>query len=457
MPLFVHRSTLPDSAAEAFAWHARPGALERLMPPWQPARVVERSAEGIAPGTRVVLELSLGPLRTRWVAQHDHLCEGQEFRDIQLEGPFAAWTHTHRFHPVSETESILEDHVEYRLPGGPVGELVAGATVRRTLERMFTFRHERTRNDLARHRRTRPRGPQRVVLTGASGLVGSALAAFLSTGGHEVIRLVRRPPRAPREIGWDPARGTIEASAFEDTDAVVHLAGESVAGRWTPQRKAAIRESRVQSTALLARALAGLRHPPRVLVSASAIGVYGPLPPSIHADETHPAARDFLAEVCQAWEAATTPAAQAGIRVVHARLGVVLSAQGGALARMLGPFRAGCGGVVGDGQQVLSWIALDDVVGALHHLLFADRVSGPVNVVAPAPATNAEFTRVLGRVLCRPTIVPLPATAVRLLFGEMGETLLLSGAHVVPAVLQASGFSFLYPSLDEALRAELGR
>lgn len=457
MAVFVKRTTLPEPAGEVFAWHARPGALERLIPPWQAARVVERSADGIAPGTRVVLELALGPLRQRWVAQHDHLVDGREFRDIQVQGPFAAWAHTHRFLPHGEAESVLEDEVTYRLPGGPLGEVLAGAIVRRQLERTFAFRHRRTRDDLARHRPFRSRGSRRIVLTGASGLVGSALGAFLSTGGHRVDRLVRRPVRSPGEISWDPGRGAIDAAALEGADAIVHLAGEPVAGAWSDARKAAIRESRVASTSLLARTLASLARPPRVLVSASAIGFYGSLPDGVRADENHPGGTDFLAQVCRDWEAATAPAEAAGIRVVHARIGVVLAAGGGALSRMLAPFRLGLGGVVGSGRQILSWIALDDVVGAIHHLVFTETIAGPVNLVAPAPVTNVEFTRTLGRVLCRPTLVPVPAAAVRLLFGEMGETLLLGGAHVVPGVLPAAGFRYLYPSLEGALRAELGR
>jgi uncharacterized protein (TIGR01777 family) len=339
---------------------------------------------------------------------------------------------------------------------GRVGDLLVGGLVRRQLGRAFGFRHMRTRQDLARHRRVAERGPLRVVLTGASGLIGTALSAFLSTGGHRVEHLVRREPQARGEIAWDPARGTLDAAALDGADAVVHLAGEPVSGRWTPQRMAAIRESRAASTALLATTLARLARPPRVFVCASATGYYGSRAGDETVDERSAPGDDFLAGVCRAWEAASGPAARAGIRVVHARIGIVLAAQGGALAHLLAPFRAGAGGVVGTGRQVLSWIALDDVVGALHHLLFADGVSGPVNLVAPAPVTNAELTHTLGRVLHRPTVLPLPAAVVRLLFGEMGESLLLGGVRVVPRTLEASGFRFLYPELDQALGAELG-
>jgi len=301
------------------------------------------------------------------------------------------------------------------------------------------------------------RGPQRVVITGASGLVGSSLAGFLATRGHRVDGLVRRPPEAgSTDIRWDPATGTIDAAALEGADAVVHLAGESIAaGRWTPAHKRVVLRSRTDGTRLLAETLARLRRPPRVLISASAVGYYGdrgaePL------SEDSAAGRGFLADVCQAWEAAADPARRAGIRVVHPRIGMVLAAAGGALARMLTPFKLGLGGVVGNGRQYMSWIALDDLVGALHHLIFTDSISGPVNAVAPGPVTNREFTKTLSRVLRRPTLVPLPAPMVRLLFGEMGQALLLDGARVLPARLQASGFRFLYPDLESALRSELG-
>ena len=298
--------------------------------------------------------------------------------------------------------------------------------------------------------------PLRFVVSGASGLVGSALSATLVGRGHRVERLVRRPPAsgAP-EIAWDPAKGTIDRDALEGADAVVHLAGESVAASWTARRKRAIRESRVAGTGLLASTLADLRRPPRVLVSASAVGYYGDRGEKTVTEDSPPGT-GFLAETARAWEAAAEPALEAGIRLVHPRIGMVLSARGGALAKMLTPFRLGLGGVVGTGRQQMSWIALDDLVAVLEHLALTDELSGPVNAVAPHPVTNREFTATLGRVLGRPTLMPLPGFMVRLLFGEMGQALLLDGARVLPSRLEASGFRFRYPRLEEALRAELG-
>jgi uncharacterized protein len=298
--------------------------------------------------------------------------------------------------------------------------------------------------------------PLRFVVSGASGLVGSALTERLTRQGHRVDRLVRRPSAAGAAgIAWDPAKGTIDREALEGADVVVHLAGESVATSWTVARKRVIRESRVAGTGLLASTLADLRCPPRVLVSASAIGYYGDRGEKTVTEDSPPGT-GFLADTARAWEAAAEPALEAGIRVVHPRIGMVLSAKGGALAKMLTPFRLGVGGVVGTGRQQMSWIALDDLVGVLQHLAVTDELSGPVNAVAPHPVTNREFTATLGRVLGRPTLVPLPAFMVRLLFGEMGQALLLDGARVLPTRLEASGFRFRYPRLEEALRAEVG-
>ena len=297
-------------------------------------------------------------------------------------------------------------------------------------------------------------GPARVLITGASGLIGRALAESLERAGHRVARLVRRPPESAGEIAWDPGAGQIDADALQGFGAVVHLSGENIgAGRWTAARRQRIRDSRVASTALLCGALASLRRPPAVLVSASAIGYYDDSDGA--ADETAPAGTGFLSEVTAAWEQAAEPARAAGIRVAHARLGPVLSAKAGMLKRLLPVFRLGAGGVVGSGRQPISWIGLDDAVAALHFLVSNEQAHGAFNVVAPEPATNREFTRTLAAVLRRPAFAPVPGIAIRLLFGEMGDQLILKGKAVVPARLTELGFRWLEPTLDGALRREL--
>jgi hypothetical protein len=322
---------------------------------------------------------------------------------------------------------------------------------------MFAYRHRVTADDLAAHAGCRGGRAMKVAITGASGFVGAALVPFLTTGGHDVVRLVRRAPRAKDEVRWDPGAGEIDAAALEGVDAVVNLSGENIAGgRWTESRKALLQSSRLGPTGLLARTLAGLKRKPRVLVSASAVGYYGDRGDA-WVTETDGPADDFLGRLSAEWEKAAAPAASSGIRVVHPRFGVVLSPAGGALGKMLLPFKAGLGGVLGSGTQYTSWIAMDDVLGVIHHLLERPDLAGPVNATAPEPVTNAVFTGTLGRVLGRPTVLPAPAFALRLAFGEMADATLLSSARVKPERLLATGYRFRFPDLEGALRHVLGR
>lgn len=300
-------------------------------------------------------------------------------------------------------------------------------------------------------------GSMSVAVTGSRGLVGSALVPFLTTEGHRVLRLVREAAGGPDAVRWDPASGIQDPARLARVDAVVHLAGENIAARrWTEAQKDAIRRSRVEGTRRFCEALAELPQPPRVLVAASAIGVYGDRGEEMLTEESAPGA-GFLAEVCREWEAAAEPAQRAGIRAVHLRFGMILSPQGGALGKMLTPFLLGAGGRMGSGRQYMSWVAIDDAIGAVLHALATGDLRGPVNVVAPTPVTNAEFARTLGRVLRRPAMMPLPAFAARLAFGEMADALLLASARVVPVKLQASGYAFRFPDLEAALRHLLGR
>ncbi|HEV2426351.1 MAG TPA: TIGR01777 family oxidoreductase [Terriglobia bacterium] len=293
----------------------------------------------------------------------------------------------------------------------------------------------------------------RILVSGSSGLIGSALLRSLSAAGHTAVRLVRatRTPAAG-DVAWDPAGGHIENTSLEGFDAVVHLAGESIAGgRWTAQRKQCISDSRITSTRLLSQSLAGLNRPPGVLIAASAVGFYGDRGDEL-LTESSPAGSGFLAEICKQWEAASQLGARRGIRVVNLRFGMVLAAHGGALATMLPAFRLGLGGPLGPGNQWVSWIALDDVLGVIEHAIADERLRGPVNTVAPAAVTNREFGRTLGRVLDRPAVLTLPAFVLRLALGELADALLLASDRVCPQRLQASGYRFLHPDLEPALR-----
>lgn len=435
MPVFEFRTELPVSASQAFLWHARPGAFLRLSPPW--GRVeVEAASGGIENGARLVMRLGTPPLSVRWVASHRGYEEGRRFVDVQESGPFSHWTHEHVFEAAGPGRSRLLDRIDCALPFGAAGEAVGGAFVRRSLSRLFRYRGAVTVGDLSRHAPYLGQAPLRIAITGSSGLVGTQLAAFLTTGGHEVLRI---------------PRGRINHEALEGLDAVVHLAGESIAGgRWTEERKGEILSSRVNGTKRLAEGLSVLRTPPGVFLCASAVGYYGNRPDGT-VDEAAASGSGFLADVARAWEEATAPAAAAGIRTVNLRFGVILSSRGGALAKMLLPFKLGLGGPIGDGRQGFSWIALDDAIYAIHHVIRNDGVRGPVNVVAPEPLPQREFAEALGRALHRPAVIPLPAPVVKAMFGQLGDEALLGGQFVVPAALRRSGFTWSAARLDEAL------
>lgn len=298
----------------------------------------------------------------------------------------------------------------------------------------------------------------KILITGSSGLIGSALIPVLTGQGHRVIRLIRQRT-APGEntAVWDPNAGKLETSSLERTDAVVHLAGENIGlARWTDAQKKRIRESRVQGTKLLSESIAQLEVPPRVLISASAVGFYGSCGDDVLTEESPPGS-DFLAEVCKQWEAATEPARQKGLRVVNLRIGMVISSKGGALTAMLGAFKAGAGGKIGNGQQFISWIAIDDLAQIISHAISEESLVGPANAVSPNPMRNVEFTETLGKVLGRPTFISMPAPVVRLLFGEMADALLLASQRAQPKRLLETGFSFQFPHLEDALRHVLGK
>lgn len=294
------------------------------------------------------------------------------------------------------------------------------------------------------------------MVTGSSGLIGSALVRSLEADGHQVTRLVRKPPSGPAEVSWDPATGTIDAGALEGHDAAVHLAGANIgARRWTDEYKAKLVDSRMKGTGLLIRTLAALDRPPKVLASGSAVGFYGDRGDE-ELTELSPPGTGFLAELVQRWEAAAAPAAEAGIRVAYLRSGIVQSAAGGALGPQLLPFKLGLGGRIGSGRQWLSWIGIDDEAGAIGHVLEHESLSGPVNLTAPNPVTTAEYARTLGRVLHRPTVLPIPTPVLQLKLGrELVAEMLLGGQRVLPAALQASGFAFRHPHLEDALASTI--
>jgi uncharacterized protein (TIGR01777 family) len=441
-----YESVVDHPLEDVFAWHTRPGAMPRLVPPWQPMTVVAETAS-LADG-RAVLGLPGG---LRWVAQHDPSAFDPPHRfvdELSSQGPsswparvIGWWRHTHEFSEAAGGTRVY-DRVDTSVPA---------AALRST----FVYRHRQLAQDLAAHRDAEL-SPMVVAITGASGLVGSALSAFLSTGGHRVIRLVRHPARNELERQWNP--DSPAADLLSGVNAVVHLAGASIAGRFTDRHKAAIRDSRIEPTRRLAD-VAGLADDgPATFVSASAIGYYGFDRGDALLSEESVRGEGFLADVVTDWEAATTPAAEAGLRVVNVRTGIVQSARGGTLKLMRPLFAAGLGGRLGSGEQWLSWIGLDDLIDVYHRALYDARLSGPVNAVAPEPVRNADYTRTLAGVLHRPARLPVPSLGPRLLLGEQGaRELAEANQRVVPTKLATLGHRFRRSKLADALAHELGQ
>nr|WP_321465415.1 TIGR01777 family oxidoreductase [uncultured Desulfobulbus sp.] len=452
---FRYASLFPCTARELYDWHSRPGALERLIPPWENTQVIKRSGT-IDPGGEVVLRLHAGPVPYAWHARHIENVPGVMFRDIQERGPFASWTHTHRFSETTEG-ALLEDEIEFALPGQALLPPFAGQQVEKTLERVFRYRHATLREDVVLHQSCGT-GPLRVLITGASGVLGSALCPLLTTGGHEVWTLVRRPPiRERKEIYWDPGAGELNLGGLPPFDAVIHLAGDNIGeGRWTGEKKKRVIDSRVQGTGLIARTIAAQEVKPKVFLSASAVGFYGNCLDCCMREEDRVGA-DFISDVCALWEQSARPAEDAGIRTVFMRIGVVLSPRGGALQRLLSTSAIGFSRSFGDGEQYISWIGINDMVGAVLHTLSCAELEGPVNIAAPEPVTNAELMRTLARVVRRPLLPAVPAGLLRSVYGQMASEVLLGGCRVSTDKLQHSGYTFRQPSLEQALRQILGR
>ena len=440
-----------------FAWHESPGAFTRLTPSWEKVSVLSHQG-GIKDGAEVKLKVNvLGPISLPWHLSHQEYRHNEHFSDLQTKGMFAYWKHNHIMNKEAKFSKLV-DKIEYKLPLGFIGDLFGSAFVKAKLERLFRFRHQRTKIETKIFQEKKE--TMRILVAGSSGMVGEDLVSFLKHQGHEVSRLTRnqKASYAEETIFWDPEAGLLNEADVNGFDAVVNLAGENIANkRWTEKQKQKIKDSRVNSTKLLATALTKVTEPPRVFVCASAIGFYGDRPDEILNESSVAVKGDFLSVTCKEWEEACAPAKDFGIRVVNARFGIVLSPKGGAMSKLLLPFQLGLGGQIGNGDQVMSWITLDDVIYGLNYVIQNDTCSGAVNFTAPNPVTNKEFTKVLGKVLARPTIFPVPSFGAKLVFGEMADALLLSSQKVKPLKLESSGYEFSYPDLESGLRHLLGK
>jgi len=437
----------------AFSWHEKQGAIERLTPPWEQIIIISRSG-GIKEGEQTYFKVKVGPLWIKWFAHHIEYEKNSMFTDIQRYGPFLFWEHKHRFHPDGDHAFILEDNLRFRLPFSLISNIVALKSVKKRLNRMFEYRHTVTQNDLIHM--SHYGNNHNIVITGASGVLGSALVPFLRTQGHTVKRMVRTSPRQNDEAYWNPYHQEIDKEAFENVDTVIHLAGEYIGeGRWTPKKKKRIIGSRVKGTQFLAHTLCNLKKPPKTFICASAIGYYGNRGDEI-LTESSSKGDDFISEVCEQWEKAAEPAIDAGIRVVFLRIGVVLTPRGGALERLIPIYRTGFGMTFGDGDQVISWISEDDFLGVVNHVIHHKKLSGPINVTAPNPVSQRDFSKSLANAFNLPISIRIPKWAITPIYGQMGNEVILSGNYAIPDKLSSTNYSFIHPKLDNAFHHLLG-
>jgi uncharacterized protein len=426
-----------------------------------------------------MMKIGGGSIRTTWLVKHSDYIEGKQFRDSQIKGLFSSWTHTHLFKSLGLSSCMLEDRIQYSLPGGGLSEVIISPLIDKKLNQMFDYRHRITREDLHTHATVNKiRGnnrPMTIAITGSSGFIGSSLIPFLTTGGHRVVRLVRRPlspndddnrdPKSVKSIQWNPSSAYVHTLSLNDKidnynmDAVVNLAGENIFGRWTKEKKKRIFESRVNTTKSLCKLLSSLDKPPKVLVSASATGYYGDRCDEILTEESPSSPPiDFLSDVCRNWEEATQIAKKSGIRVVNLRIGIVLSSSGGMLSKILPLFKLGLGGRIGKGTQYMSWIGLDDLLGLVLYAIVDESITGPVNAVSPNPITNADFTATLGKVLSRPTVFSIPEFIIKSSLGEeLANAAILSSSRAVPMRLIKVGYKFRFPYVESVLRHTIGK
>jgi uncharacterized protein len=452
---FSKKSTFPFNVKDLFNWHENLGAFDRLNPPWNSVEVLS-SDYSIKDESKIKIGLPIGPFSIPWTLKHSGYEKNSQFIDKTFSGgPFSEWTHQHLFSENDNCSSTLEDIISFKLY---LGNKFISPLVLKDLNKVFNYRHQILRQDLERHKIV-GNNKLKIGITGANGMIGRSLTSFLSTGGHEIIKFVRNFSTQKKEFNecyYNPY--SPNPNIFEGLDVLILLAGEPIASsKWSNSKKQEIIASRSIATKCICDSLNKCINPPNLLISTSGINIYGTKRDEL-LNESSTTGTGFLAEVCKKWEDSVTSATKMGIRTVILRFGIVLSPNGGALGKMLTPFMLGGGGVIGSGKQYLSWITLRDLIYLIHSVIFS-KISGTFNAVSPVPVSNFEFTKTLGKVLNRPTIIPIPESLIKLIFGEMGKETILSDLKVSSKKLQSelTNFSFLDISLEEGLSFMLGR
>lgn len=469
---FERSTELPVPQSSGFTYHARPGALARLVPPWEPVEII-RSTGSILPDSEVLLRTHILGKRVDWLARHVRFEPPTLFSDVQIYGPFASWLHTHQFSVVDSNRCLLTDRIDYELPLGILGKLFGANIAARKLDAMFRFRHRQTVEDLELGRSVENivgDSPKTIAVSGCNGLVGKSVCSLITVLGHRLIRLDRSNDSANSEQSgsdgpstrtpitrthWNPQKGLTHPKDVDGVDAVIHLAGKGIGdSRWTESVRRELISSRVDATRLLCEQLSQLRNPPKTFVSASGVGIYGDTAESI-VDEGCGAADDFLGKLATDWESASSSLEDCGSRRCFGRLGIVLDPRSGALSKLLPVVQWGLGGPLGSGKQYWSWISKEDAASAFLWLALNPSCHGAYNLVASAE-TNRQFTRILASLIHRPSLLPAPSFALRIALGEMADSLLLASTKASNRKLIASGFRFRNTTLKDALSHSLG-
>ena len=458
--VFIKSTKIPATNKEAFDYHAREGALERLVPPWSILTVTSHEGD-IRDGAMSTFKVSFGLIGLKWTAVHFGYLQDRQFQDKMVKGPFQSWIHTHSFIPDEIGLFIMEDKIAYSPPFGNLGPILLNNTIQNNLNQLFHYRHRILSNDSNLWKIAERSKGQKILITGSHGLIGSSLIPLLTAAGEHKIRRLARPSSNRNNTNshsmvWNPNDGKVNVKDLEGFDVVIHLAGENIFGRWTDSKKQRILESRIKSTKLLCDSLIKLANPPSTLICASATGFYGNQGNEVLTEESKPGF-GFLSDVCRKWEESTETARDAGIRVVNTRFGVVLTPKGGMLQKLLALSRFGLGLRLGDENQHISWVSIEDVIGSIFYSIINSSIRGPVNVVSPNPVTNLEFSKTLARIVKSKIMLPISQKLARMMLGELADAMIASSTLVVPNKLSLAGYRFVNPDLEDTLRLLLGR
>jgi uncharacterized protein len=459
---FIKRSEIPYDVHDVFNYHARYRAIDRLIPPWSFLKIIKRN-NGLENGATSILGLQYGPLKLKWIAKHFGYIQDQIFQDEMIKGPFKNWKHIHSFTPNKLNGCIIEDKIEYSLPYGLNKFYIFRNRLNKTLYQMFSYRHRILQNDLKLWDILKENKGKRILISGSTGLIGSALIPFLDTSGeHNITRLVRPSSKYADSSNnsnsrvWDPDTGKVDPSDLEGFDTIIHLCGESIGGRWSKIKKKRIYDSRVMTTELLCNTIKKLKNPPSTMLCASAIGYYGSHGEEVVTEETT-AGDGFLANLCVDWEAQAKSVEAIGIRVVYARFGLILSPKGGIVKLLNHASFLKAGITFGSGSNVFNWVSIEDVIGSILYSIGNTTIHGPVNVVSPNPVKASDFSEIISKILENQFLLRIGYGFMKLAMGDFADTISDSNGVVKPQKLMDSGYPFMNPNLEDALRLLLGR